>query len=122
MQSLRTRKPSEHRPKGQARPNATKQQRPGPGVGRRATRVDDKIKKRMSMRYADISGPTDASIPAVPVIPLALRAGVIAPIETDEPVRERELVNKEEQREVELRMLDKEDFDPDACELSAASM
>ena len=115
MQSLRTRKASESRPRGQQRP-PNKLARPGQ-VTRRATRVDDKIKKRMSMRYADISGPTDASIPAVPTIPLALRAGGALPRITDPSDREREAAAKEEQREAEMRMLGKEDFDPDACAL-----
>ena len=116
MQSLRTRKPSQSHPKGQRPTNKLARNGPGPGVGRRATRVDDKIKKRMSMRYADISGPTDASIPAVPTIPLALRAGPGVPRVQDAAAREREQASKEEQREAELRMLDKDDFDPDACE------
>ena len=70
----------------------------------------------MSMRYADISSPTDAPIPAVPTIPLALRAGVVSPPTADPASREKEQAHKDEQRDAELRMLDKEDFDPDACE------
>lgn len=114
MQSLRTRRPSESRAKVQRAP--TKVRIAAGSAGRRATRVDDKIKKRMSMRYADISGPTEASVPAVPTIPLGMRAG--APLSTSPEgigLNERMQASKEEQRELELRMLDKEEFDPDAC-------
>ncbi|KAF7798512.1 hypothetical protein EIP86_009733 [Pleurotus ostreatoroseus] len=113
MQSLRTRRPSESRNRLQRQP--TKARLPNTSAGRRATRVDDKIKKRMSMRYADISAPTDASVPAVPTIPLGMRQG--APLSTSPEgisVEERMQASKEEQREREMRMLDKEEFDPDA--------
>ena len=119
MQSLRTRKASESRPRGQQRP-PNKLARPGQ-VTRRATRVDDKIKKRMSMRYADISGPTDAFVPAVPTIPLALRAGGAVPKPSDVSTRERDQAIKEEQREAEMKMLGQEVFDPDACESRSTS-
>ena len=117
MQSLRTRKPSEARPRGQ-RPGAAKPARPDARIGRKATRVDDKIKKRMSMRYADISSPTATSVPALPTVPIAFRTSAggqqrpadlyNVPEEKEEP--------REDQREADLRMLDQEDFDPDACE------
>jgi exocyst complex component 8 len=92
-------------------------------AARRTTRVDDKIKKRMSMRYADISSPTNALIPAVPIIPLALRPGVPGRRDADtsayQGTDEREEGRREEEaREAELRMLDQERFDPDACESS----
>ena len=121
MQSLRTRRPSQSRARASRPANKLTRPPQNQGVGRRATRVDDKIKKRMSMRYADISGPTDASIPAVPTIPLGLRpAGGVAPREQDEAARRMELAKLEEQkqREAEYRMLDQEVFDPDACELT----
>lgn len=64
------------------------------------------------MRYADISSPTGVDIPAVPSLPLALRPGFtgqdFAIPRTDEP--------KEDVNEVEKRLLDDDDFDPDACE------
>ncbi|KAJ3552494.1 hypothetical protein NM688_g4125 [Phlebia brevispora] len=115
MQSLRTRRPSESRPKGQ-RP-ASKLTRPPPAPNRRATRVDDKIKKRISRRYADISPPQEADIPAVPLVPMMLRPGVPgapAPRIPEGAVREREQPKLEDPREGELRLLDKEEFDPDA--------
>ena len=111
MQSLRTRRPSQARPKGQKPPGRNVPARDN--LARKSTRVDDKIKKRMSMRYADISSPTGGDIPAVPTIPLALRPGGvqgqgISMTLTEEP--------KEDPREAELRLLDQDDFDPDACE------
>ncbi|CAL1693849.1 unnamed protein product [Somion occarium] len=109
MQSLRTRKPSESRPKGQGRKLA--KQDPNLNLNRKNTRVDDKIKKRMSMRYADISSPTDASVPAVPSLPIGVRPGAYRG--QDDPVKEREQP-KEDPKETDLRMLDKDDFDPDA--------
>ena len=118
MQSLRTRKPAEARPRGQ-----NKLARPGPrdGLARKSTRVDDKIKKRMSMRYADISSPTNTLIPAVPTIPLALRPGGFAKIEEDVygyrgGDAEDESRREEEARAADLRMLDQDRFDPDTCE------
>ncbi|EKM61512.1 uncharacterized protein PHACADRAFT_135232 [Phanerochaete carnosa HHB-10118-sp] len=107
MQSLRTRRPSEPRPKLQKREPTIRQ---GRASERKSTRVDDKIKKRMSMRYADISSPTGVSVPAVPALPLALRPGykgqdIVIP-QTDEP--------REDTKEVEKRLLDQDEFDPDA--------
>lgn len=119
MQSLRTRKPSEARPRGQRPGN--KDARPGPRDSRKSTRVDDKIKKRMSMRYADISSPTATSVPALPSIPLGFRPlgaqrpedAYIIPEREEAEVREGQ---REDQREADLRKLDQESFDPDACE------
>ena len=68
MQSLRTRKPSQSQSKGQGR----KLSRTGSKVERKNTRVDDKIKKRMSMRYADISAPTGALVPDMPAMPIGM--------------------------------------------------
>ena len=76
MQSLRTRKPSESRPKGSQRQGTIR--KPNPAArdpDRRATRVGEKMKKRMSMRYADISLPTDGLVPDVPALPLGMRGG-----------------------------------------------
>ena len=117
MQSLRTRKPSEARPvtKTNGARSGTRE------IARKATRVDDKIKKRMSMRYADISSPTATSVPALPTVPLAFRpSGGAQRSQQDvyavpDGERERE-EQREDQREADLRMLDREEFDPDACE------
>lgn len=134
MESLRTRKPSVNR----AKSKLSKQSRGGPPNGgppsskpkdARKSRVDDKIKKRMSMRYADISGPTDvASVPSVPSIPIGLRpSGGQMPSRRD---RGRDRIDEEEEEEevvkdrgpsleeikaAENKLLDVDDFDPDAC-------
>ncbi|OCH90543.1 hypothetical protein OBBRIDRAFT_776799 [Obba rivulosa] len=110
MQSLRTRRQSEARPaKGQNRLTKT----PGLRDARTSTRVDDKIKKRMSMRYADISAPTNAEVPPMPSLPIGLRAGVQRdqgqPTAGAEPAQP-----KEDPALYELKLLDKDDFDPDA--------
>lgn len=121
MESLRTRR-------SQAAPQSQRQgarlAKPGPnaaGMGRKATRVDSKIKKRMSMRYADISAPTELNPPPVP----ALRRGG----DQDSIVRgaatgagagfgdlERRRAEEEDERKaLERKMLDAEEFDADAC-------
>ncbi|KAF8548878.1 hypothetical protein OG21DRAFT_667621 [Imleria badia] len=109
MQSLRSRRPSESRPV--LKRNASKLSKtPSTRQNARKSTVDDKMKKRMSLRYADISAPTEASVPAVPTIPLGLRPG--APRDPDEIVKDVAHV-KEDPRLLDQRLLDKEDFDPD---------
>ena len=117
MQSLRSRKPSESQAKA-ARPRQNTIRKPNPAARdteRRATRVGEKMKKRMSMRYADISAPTDLmGIPDVPSLPPSLRAG---PHSESGMGDEQAYVEepKEDLRMEELKLLDKDDFDPDAC-------
>lgn len=88
----------------------------------RKSRVDDRLKKRTSTRYAEISAPTDAvGVPAVPALPAGLSAaptfsgaGQMADGEA-----EADLVvspRTAESRAVEMKMLDAKTFDPDACE------
>ncbi|KAL1737980.1 hypothetical protein HDZ31DRAFT_51635 [Schizophyllum fasciatum] len=113
--SLRTRKSQGPR---KAQRSGTKMAKtPGGAVPRdRKSRVDDKIKKRMSMRYAEISGPTPVGgIPAVPSLP----AGIGAPSayrEQDELVREpRDKAAEEKQaKEDDRKILDDDNFDADA--------
>ncbi len=113
MQSLRTRKPSESQPRNAQRQGTTR--RPNPNVRdaeRRATRVGEKMKKRMSMRYADISLPTDALIPNVPALPAGMQGSYMGQGKdqqrfTEEPAEDPKLT--------ELRLLDQDQFDPDAC-------
>ena len=74
------------------------------------------------MRYADISGPTDASVPAMPSMPIGVRpgagggSGAVGAREEGQGETRRERERVEDPRVAEKRMLDKEDFDPDACE------
>src|ERR1700760_2794358 len=92
-----------------------------PGAGRtprdgrkQSSRVDDKIKKRMTMRYADITSPTELNAPAMPMMPVALRRGRgKAGREQDEMVKDR----TGEARFNDNQLLDTDDFDPDACTL-----
>lgn len=112
MQSLRSRRPSESRP---VKRNASKLAKaPSTRQNVRKSTVDDKMKKRMSLRYAEISSPTGASLPAVPTIPLGLRPG--APRDPDEIVLDVAQV-KEDPRALDQRLLDRVDFDPNGCEL-----
>ena len=124
MQSLRTRRPSA----GQKPARQPTKLAKGPAKSRsgstRKSRVDDKIKKRMSMRYADISAPTDALVPAVPALPIGAGGGVRAGGQAAPPAELQQaqfgdgrLVAepREDAGAAELRLLDREDFDPDAC-------
>ena len=89
----------------------------------------------MSMRYADISAPTDALVPEMPSLPIGMmggrRAGVGIGVgasgsgmsggmgrlnEDEEVVREPQEV-REDTRASDLNILERESFDPEACEL-----
>ena len=114
MQSLRTRRPSA----GQKPARQPTKLAKGPAKSRsgstRKSRVDDKIKKRMSMRYAEISSPTGADgAPPVPALPLSLQPGGMRGHDISMPITEEP---KEDPREAELRLLDDDNFDADACE------
>lgn len=72
----------------------------------------------MSMRYADISGPTNASVPAMPSLPIGERPGVGGAVKDEEQGdggARKERGKVEYPRIAERKMLDKEDFDPEAC-------
>ncbi|KAF8906133.1 hypothetical protein CPB85DRAFT_895024 [Mucidula mucida] len=110
MQSLRTRR-SQAPPARKAQRSGTKLAK-GPSLRNdtRKSRVDDRIKKRMSMRYADISGPVDVPpMPPMPTMPMG-------------SLQEEEAVYDERSRrddpavttEDDKKLLDKDDFDPDA--------
>ncbi|KZS93050.1 hypothetical protein SISNIDRAFT_550064 [Sistotremastrum niveocremeum HHB9708] len=107
MQSLRSRSKSQYRPQKLSKssaPGATK------NVGSRKSRVDDKIKKRMSMRYADISAPTGATIPDVPALP----AGPGVLLRNDGQRALTESPTPEDPYVIDTEMLQREDFDPEA--------
>ncbi|VDB87561.1 unnamed protein product [Peniophora sp. CBMAI 1063] len=125
MSSLRTRK-SATPTSAKRTPSTSKLSKPTkrPDADARKSRVDDRIKKRLSTRYADISGPTSLSgAPAVPSLPAALRPGGSglglgfsgSARDNDEsaaPVVARP--TKEELREAENKLLDSDEFDADA--------
>lgn len=117
MESLRSR-PSQAPRKAQRTPTKLSKQGPGPAPrDRNKTRIDDKIKKRMSMRYADISSPTELTgLPAMPSL-----AGMTSPPvrgmmgEGEEDVRDRTGSKDEAKVAVnDKKLLSAEDFDPDA--------
>ena len=110
MESLRSKASTRKGP----RP-AAKLSKPEKNV--RKSRVDDRIKKRMSTRYATISSPTpaDATPPSVPMIPLGLRGPDLDIIREKDEVSRQRAPSKEDLRGMENKFLDVEDFDPDAC-------
>ena len=86
----------------------------------RKSRVDDKIKRRMSMRYADISVPQPTeNIPALPSIPAGFRP-THTRSESQGSMRIKRERQKEDARVAENKLLDKQDFDPDICEYGRA--
>jgi hypothetical protein len=101
MQSLRTGRTTKrlNRQPPKARSAAT---------NARKSTVDDKIKKRMSMRYADPA--VDLNIPAVPSLPTTVE-------QQDE---QSSLVGEErgDSLDADKKVLEAEDFDPDACALA----
>jgi len=88
--------------------------RPQRKMTKQGGRVEDRIKRRMTMRYADISGPTGLSVPAMPAMPIGMRD--IAPKERDEvPARGRDV--KEESKGIDTRAMEQENFDPESCKI-----
>ena len=86
-----------------------------PGAGPRS-KIDDKIKKRMSTRYADISSPTQVTVPPMPnlaMVPAGQNSADYAVLEADED----KSIAKEEAKVVvdDRKLLSAEDFDPNAC-------
>ncbi|KAJ6575466.1 hypothetical protein B0H19DRAFT_1128810 [Mycena capillaripes] len=107
MQSLRK---SQRQPTTRlAKPNGNA---PTPRRDPRKSRVDDKIKKRMSMRYADISSPTDLNVPPIPAMP-GLPSSRTPGREQDEVVMDRN-AGRGDRGIDDKKLLDKDDFDPDA--------
>jgi hypothetical protein len=72
------------------------------------------------MRYADISGPTELSIPDVPSIPRehVTAQGMRKTVSEQEEALadEEDTTNREDPIVADKRLLDQENFDPDACE------
>ncbi|KAJ3795121.1 nuclear mRNA splicing protein [Lentinula aff. detonsa] len=121
MQSLRSRrsqgparKPTRQPTNGKLAKDARPRRRDTSG----RSRVDDKIKKRMSTRYADISSPTELNVPRVPTLPIDTAGGRRTDREQDESVRDQEdLVSSQKAADAaaeEKKLLDDKTFDPDA--------
>ncbi|PPQ99518.1 hypothetical protein CVT24_005308 [Panaeolus cyanescens] len=97
----------------------TKGNAPLPRDNRGKKSIDDKIKKRMSMRYADISSPTQLDgAPPIPSMAGLIPAGqqsATAMRDTDEDVRDRTATRDDPKAVADDRkMLNAEDFDPAA--------
>ena len=87
-----------------------------PNKNARKSKVDDKIKRRMSARYATISAPTPTdAVPSVPTISLDIRGTGLVPIREKDENSQVQTPTKEDLRAAENRLLDVEEFDPDAC-------
>jgi len=106
-----TNDPNDDLPPARPRPNAKPV---NPQL--RKSRVDDKIKKRMSMRYNDGGGAGDFrssaynGVPEVPPLP-----GSGGARGSTRVLSEREVV-REDPRAVDIDILQQDGFDPDACE------
>lgn len=95
---------------------------PGQGPtlrGGAKSRVDDRIKKRMSMRYAEmVASPTDMdAVPPMPGYsggggPSMMSLGMGMEIMGDEDVRDR---GPSRSAQDDKKILDDDRFDPDAC-------
>jgi exocyst complex component 8 len=115
MQSLRTRK---LQPNGQPQ-KLTKQ--PSSATRARAntrkSRIDDKIRKRMSTRYASISAPTDVSgVPDVPTVPLSLAAGRAELPQITRSLDDEYAQVRSDPRTVDINVLDQDNFNAESCQ------
>ena len=121
MESLRSR-PSQAPRKPQKAPNKLSKPGAGPAARDRSkNRIDDKIKKRMSTRYAEISSPTQLTgLPPMPsmmgMIPAGQSPADDTALEADEDVRDR-TASRDDAKGVgdDRKLLSAEDFDPTAC-------
>ena len=89
-----------------------------PGGPTPRNKIDDKIKKRMSTRYANISSPTQLTgVPPMPnmagMVPAAQNSADYAILEADE-----EMSFRDDAKVVgdDRKLLSAEDFDPNVCE------
>ncbi|KIY73370.1 hypothetical protein CYLTODRAFT_417056 [Cylindrobasidium torrendii FP15055 ss-10] len=111
MQSLRTRRSQAPAARTQPQRSGTKTKSTKRTGDARKSRVDDRIKKRMSMRYADISGPVDVP-PPMPTMP-SFRAGP-ALREEDAVYTERPVPDAVQAADEDKKLLDQDDFDADS--------
>lgn len=131
MKSLRTRRPT---PSTAPQPRSQKltKSKGGKDKDARKSRVDDKMKRRMSARYADISDPRDAEVPDMPDLRDLRRIAAGSgggggggggygyyDEDEDEGAVGAGGVGEEGGGRVDVldvRDLEQEEFDPDACE------
>lgn len=78
------------------------------------SRVDDRIKKRMTMRYADISEPSHLSIPNMPSLPANPLPGTSVR-GRDEQLFVESPTKQEDPRRADIKAMELENFDPEAC-------
>ena len=108
MKSLRTNRPSPRAQDPQQQPQTHPRQKITNPTNRdaRKSRVDDKIKRRMTMRYADnLDYTAGAAIPEVPTAPTG--RGV-----REAPVKDEV---RDDPRAVDVNFLQRDDFDAEAC-------
>lgn len=117
MQSLRTRRSQARQPTRQNTNGKLSKDGPRPrprDSGK--SRVDDKIKKRMSTRYADISSPTEFNVPPMPTLSDPVNGDKRGAL--DESYRNREDLVSQKTADAaveEKKLLDAKEFDPDVC-------
>ena len=108
MKSLRTNRPSPRAPDPERQPQARPRQKitKPPSRDTRKSRVDDKIKRRMTMRYADnLDYTAGAAVPEVFTPPTG-RSVREAPVKDEV---------RADPRAVDVNFLQREDFDAEAC-------
>lgn len=118
MESLRSRPsqgPRKEKPAKILKPGSTPRDRS-------KNKIDDKIKKRMSTRYAEISSPTQLTgLPPMPnmmgMVPAGQNFKDDVALERDEDVRDR-TGSKDDVKAItdDRKLLSSENFDPAACE------
>ncbi|KAF8590795.1 hypothetical protein K439DRAFT_1329052 [Ramaria rubella] len=109
MSSVRPTKSLRRRPDGTKNVNQPPppMPRPRPGAGNAPkSRVDDRIKRRMTMRYADISEPTNVSVPDIPSLPVGPKANFAVKGQGQE--------SRVDSGGIDVKTLGQENFDPDA--------
>lgn len=111
--SLRQRRPSETQ---RLQKSSSKRMAQGlRDAGRRGTRVDEKMKRRMSARFADISSPTDALVPDVPSLPIGIGSATSPSEFSQKGSAAPTIASREDPWVADLRLLDVDEFDSDTC-------
>ncbi|KAI0726836.1 hypothetical protein C8Q72DRAFT_843279 [Fomitopsis betulina] len=109
--SLRQRRPSETQ---RLQKSSSKRMAQGlRDAGRRGTRVDEKMKRRMSARFADISSPTDALVPDVPSLPIGIGSATSPSEFSQKGSAAPTIASREDPWVADLRLLDVDEFDSD---------
>lgn len=77
--------------------------------------MDEKMKRRMSARFADISSPTDALVPDVPSLPIGIGSATSPSEFSQKGSAAPTIASREDPWVADLRLLDVDEFDSDTC-------